>query len=521
MHSVAIMRHSFLTFTAVVLLTLTSCGNSASDSETLPPADSLEVSVTESDSIPSLPQLRFSLPSGIYRSSDSLSVAIDAGGLRIRYTLDGSLPGPNSALYSAPILITHNTVIRAYAHDDSTDFHTDTATATYILDTPHSIPVLSLSLDPSDFYSHHSGIYADGPGYTAAFPHTGANYWKHWIRQAHAELFNDSLGGFQSCCGLKIFGGTSRAEAKKSFCLKFKKQYGSSGVTYDFFATGHKIKLKDLVLRAGGQDWNRAMLRDEFFTSLMTPHCPTLLTQAYRPVALYVNAEYFGLYYLREKIDRRFVARHLGVSPDSVTIITSGLYTEEGSMAEFRQLMRYVNTHDMRNSLHYSYVREHIDLQGLIDYKLGEIYSCNTDIGNYRMVYSPDPRGDRKWHFVFYDLDATWVAYIPAQKYLTATGHDPIMGNLGLHNRLIARLLANPDFRALMQQRIDYHLAHTFSEQNATRVFDRLVSAIRPEMPLNCRRWPQLSYESWEKHIADFRQRFSKAAGSIDGCVVL
>ena len=435
--------------------------------------------------------------------SHSVSVFISHSSHRtVHYTLDGSSPTSASPVWQDSLMISENTTIRAYAEGDSMTMRSDVATRTFLMNEPHTVPVVNITIDSADMYDYNRGIYADGPGYTSQWPHKGANYWKSWTKRAHVE-FED----INTDCGFKIFGGYSRYEAKKSFTVKFMNSYGASKFEYDYFGTGEPVELNDMVLRSGSQDWNRCMVRDEFFTSLMAPHCPTLLVQAYRPVALYINGGYFGLYYIREKIDHHFVARKLGTSEDSVTIIASSQYLEAGTKAEYNSLMNYIRSHNMADQEAYEYVRDRVDVQGLIDFKLGEIYSGNTDVGNVRQVRSSDSNCDGKWYFVFYDIDASWVGYKPTASYYLRCGSDAQQG--GLHNRMINSLLVNKEFRQLFMERLSYHMHKTFSTKNATEVFDALVNIIRPEMERNCERWPQLSYKQWEKNIADFRARFA------------
>jgi hypothetical protein len=420
----------------------------------------------------------------------------------IHFTLDGSEPSASSPVWNDLLTISQTTIVRAFAEGDSMTMRSAVTTKTFLMDEPHTLPVVNITIDEADLYDYNRGIYADGPGYTAAWPHKGANFWKSWTKKAHVEY-----GDVSTDCGFKIFGGFSRYEAKKSFTVKFQNNYGNSHFTSDFFGTGDPVELNDLVLRSGSQDWNRCMVRDEFFTSLMAAQCPTLLIQDYRPVALYINGGYFGLYYLREKIDKHFVARKLGVTEDSITIIASSQYLEEGTKAEFNSLMTYIRSHDMTDKESYEYVRERVDLQGLIDFKLGEIYSGNTDVGNIRMVRSSDADCDGRWYFVFYDIDASWVGDKPTASYYLRCGSDAQQG--GLHNRMINSLLANEEFRRLFMERLSLHMHKTFSPKNATAVFDALVTSIRPEMERNCERWPQLSYKQWEKNIEAFRARFA------------
>lgn len=450
---------------------------------------------------------RFDRPPGVYTKDKRLCVRLKDKNRIVRYTTNGSTPNSSSPIMGDSIVISRGTVIRAFAEGDSVSLRSNITTATYLPGVEHDLAVMNVTVNNSDLYDPNTGIYANGPGYGDTWPHVGANFWKKWTKDAHVEFF-DGKEGFSTDCGLRIFGGFSRSEAKKSFRLKFRGRYGDAELDYDFFGNGKRIGLKDLVLRSGSQDFNRCMVRDEFFTSLLQAESPTLLTQHYRPIALYVNAEYFGLYYLREKIDKNFVARKLKVPNDSINIIMSKGYNEEGPKTAYEELIRYVSNHDMTNATNYAYIKQLVDLQALIDYKLGEMYSGNTDVGNIRYVRSTSHRSDRKWHIVFYDLDATWVGYKPSAEYYLSMGGGAAASNVTAHNIVINRLLANKEFRSLFLQRLSHHLTNTFSTKNATAVFDALVAQIRPEMKRNCERWPQLSYTQWEKNVEDFKKKF-------------
>lgn len=448
----------------------------------------------------------FNYQPGVYGKEKKLVLRLKDPDRKVHYTLDGSLPGMNSPLFKDSLVITKNAVVRSFAEGDNHSLRSDVATATYIMGVKHDMPVVNISVRNSDLYDFNNGIYANGPGYGDEWPHTGANFWKKWTKRAHVEIF-DGKETLSRECGLRIFGGFSRNEVKKSLRLKFRHEYGDAEVDFDFFGHGEPVSLKDLVLRSGSQDFSRCMLRDEFFTSLMHATCPTLLIQDYRPVALYVNGEYFGLYYFREKIDKNFVARKLGVSNDNVDIIISK-YLEEGSKADYDKMMNFVKTQDMKDKSNYEKIKSQVDLQGLVDYKLGQYYSGNADAGNVRFVRSSDPGSDKKWRFAFFDLDATWVGYKPSIEFYLSTTGEAAESNVVHLNVLINRLLQNPEFRAFFLQRFAYHLENTFSPKNAEAVFDNLVKQIRPEMRRNCERWPQLSYEQWEKNIEEFKVKF-------------
>lgn len=446
---------------------------------------------------------------GVYADTTSMKVLINTNGRKVHYTTDGSEPTMESPVYKDSISIQKTTTIRAFCESDSTHLRSEPVTATFIFGAKHDLPVFNIIVSKYDLYDNRGGIYARGPGASSEYPHYGANYWKKVWKNAHIEFYDKEGGGFSEDCQLAIFGGFSRVLQKKSFKVKFTGTRGPKNLTYDLYGEGEPIDVENFVLRCGSQDISGVMVRDEFFTSLMQPESPTLLTQPYRPVALYINGEYFGLYYIREKIDRRFVARHLDVSNDSVSILMSGQYCEEGSAADYHQIMSYVKSHNMAEKEHYEWVKSKFDVMGLIDFKLGEIYASNTDVGNVRYVRSTDSKSDKKWYLVYYDLDATWADFKPAAFYLRVnTGTEPI-GTVSIHNVMISHLLKNKEFRQLFLERLSVHMHKTFSTKNTTEVFDNLTNTIKNEMVLNCKRWPGvLSYASWERHVAAFREKF-------------
>lgn len=444
----------------------------------------------------------FSVKPGVYNKQKSLKIELKANS-KIHYTKDGSAPNANSPIYKDPITIDTTTVLRAYCEGDSLHMPSNIATGTYFLREKHTLPIVNISIRQDDLFHPTTGIYSSGPGASSEYPYFGSNFWKRDTRQAHVEYYDSTGNSFSADCGIAIFGGYSRALSKKSFKVKFKDMYGQSNLNFDLFHEGKARKHKNFVLRSGSQDMNGVMVRDEFFTSLLKEQSPTLLVQAYQPVALYINAKYFGLYYIREKIDKHFVAHHLNVSPDSVNIIMSLGYNEEGPKQPYQSMLNYARSHDMTDSTAYEYMRNLVDFDGLIDQKIGQFYAANVDVGNVRYVRSLDAKSDKKWYYVYYDLDLTWNSQRGAASYLRAGS-----GNEAMHNIVIDRLLRNKKFRQRFLERLSVHMHKTYEPKNAMRVFDNLINTIRPEMQHNCKRWPEFGTpEKWEQRVVTFRKK--------------
>lgn len=444
-----------------------------------------------------------------------VTVEIDGHGQKVHYTTDGTLPTVESPLYSNPLKFKASTTLRYMAEGDADHLPSAPATATYLFGANHSLPVLHVTVRHEDLFNPYSGIYVEGGrpariqtrkiGGAEVHQNNNANYLQPWVKPAYAEFF-DGKEGFAVSCGIKIFGAGSRHLEKKSLMLKFDAAYGSDDVVYDFFDTGEALKLDNLVLRSGSTDANGVMVRDEFFTSLMAAECPTALTQAYRPIVLYVNHEYWGIFFFREKTGDDFVARHLGVSKDNVDIMLSQ-HVEEGSAADYNAIHAYVRSHDMKTDEAFNWVDERVSLTSLIDYKMGQMYSGNTDIYNVREVRANDPDGDQKWYYILYDLDESFISKKPMGFYLRAGFPNSTPQPVSYNNLLIDRMLDNAKFRRMFLERLAYHAHKTFSPERATANFDKIIKLIEPEMERNCQRWPSLTYTTWQSNVKRFREQ--------------
>ena len=437
-------------------------------------------------------------PTGL-KKGKSLKVEIDTHGDTVRYTLDGSIPTMKSPIYEKGITLSKTTVVRAVAMSKG-KLPSAVATATYLLNENHKLPVVSVSLDPADMYDTNRGIYVHGPKPESVHPFPEANYWKDWERRAHIE-FLDGKEGFSCDCGIKVFGAYSRYRDKKSFHVKFRESYDTPRVRYDIYDRGKTDSVKSFVLRSGSQDDNGTMVRDEYFTTLMGENSPSLLVQAHRPVVLYINGEYFGVYFIREKINKNFVADHLNVSTNNITLIQGVSTADCGSNKEYKELENYARTHDLSKPECYAYMKERVDFQSLMDFKIGEYYSGNYDVGNVRFCKSDDPECDKKWRWIYFDLDWAFYYTNPLAYYVSGSV------NKACFNVLISNLLKNPEFKKQFDERLKYHAQHTFEEKHALGVFNKLIAEIEPEMERNCKRWPRMSYKSWQKNVANFRQK--------------
>ncbi len=269
-------------------------------------------------SVPVVAQtLSFSQPHGFYDKTFSVAVLCDTvlpAGAAVRYTLDGSEPTLGSPLYTGPLTVGGNTILRAAAVSDS-GCVTPIATATYLFvddvlkqsNSPQgypdtwgkyasvsgtaradyemdpemtadpqlatkiaegltSLPTLSIVTDKGNLFSHTNDSVTGGI-YIFTGPPVGDNTGKGWTRPVSAELFGGQLQtatgtstyDMSTACGLRLHGGHGRLAEKNpkhSFRLVFKKEYGKKTLKYPVFGEDNPAEFDQLVLRCHfGNSW--------------------------------------------------------------------------------------------------------------------------------------------------------------------------------------------------------------------------------------------------------------------------
>ena len=447
-----------------------------------------------------------SVASGQYDGVDEITVELSAGA-PIYYTLDGSIPSRASTKYSGPLHLTKTSVVRAIAIPDEA-LNSPVSSYTYLINEGHKLDVFSLVSNPDGLFSASSGIYSNG-GHTLIphgqegegvpgipYPYLAANFWRKWVRQANISYLPQRGEGFSYDCGASIFGGYSRINAKKSFKFKFKRQYGTGKLHYKLFEERDFSDFDCIVMRTGGQDAYGTLIKDDLTSYLMDPLIDVMAT---KPVIFYVNGQYYGVYFLREKVNRDFIASHYGVPTEKIDIIQGNQNVEAGSKADYSALLSYVKSNDMSKASAYEWVCDRMDVLSYIDWIIAEIYVGNHDAGNVRVFRSPYI--DNKWHWLLYDVDISYggtrsdafMIYIkPTQQMICQTD-------------LIRRLMKNKDFRALFMERLEYQMHNIWNRENVLAGIDYFVDQIEPEMERNQKRWGVNTYQTWVNRVNNLR----------------
>ncbi len=436
-----------------------------------------------------------SVSSGVYNDSAPFFVELQGEG-DIYYTVDGSIPTSDSFKYSSPILIDKTTSIKTVSYKKN-QVPSAVKTYSYVFNESHTVPVLCVTADPVLLWDEEVGMCSRGiPDENGVYP-TDANIYQNIELSASAELFEPDGTTFNINCGLKLFGQSNRTLDKKSFQLKFKQKYGESALYYPLFESRPEVSRYDtVVLRSGSQDYRRAMIRDELCTSLADGYMD-MIAQAYKPCVLYINGEYYGLFFMREKIDEDWFSSLYNVDAESFSMIRGNGEAILGDPNGYYSLLWCARNYDLSDQSKYEYMKTIMDVESFADFIISQAFFGNRDSGNAK-VYKSDLT-DGKWRWILFDLDygladdvtyGLWFMIDPE-----GTGYMK-----KFNTDLINSLLKNNEFRDMFFTRFDYHLNNTFAEDRVTEKILELKALIEPEIRRNIDKWGY-NYASWSWQV--------------------
>lgn len=492
-------KFTFFLLSGLLLFALSGCGSNQADtpgtssgkentgtsSETVPgtldrntvtdTADTALPTPTETITPTPTPEgiyVGFSLESGFYESAQEVSLYCNADDAKIYYTLDGSTPTENSALYENAIKIKNRTseknvlsaqtgispgnsyvpffpvdkgtVIRAVAYlSDGTA--TDVFNGTYFVGIDRAkyadVPVVSLITDFDNLFDYETGIYTLGKTYDdfVSDPANAAleswqmqgnytNRGREWERPVAVELITaNDTPGFKQDMGMRIMGASTRNQAQKSIRIYAREEYGKKNLKYELIPGNLKSdetdilrKYKSFVLRIGGNDADFGRLRDPYIQNLVQG--ARFDTQQNTPCVVFINGEYWGMYTITEDYSDNYFENNYGIDNNNIVLIKKGEVEdgEEDDIGLYHELFNFITQNDMAEEANYEKASDMLDMGSFADYCALNLYIYNKDSmfdnNNWRMwrVRNADgatPWSDGKWRMAVYDTDFSTGIY--------------------------------------------------------------------------------------------------------------
>ncbi len=519
-------------------------------------------------------QLSFSKDPGYYDSAFYLSI-LGGGGNTIHFTLDGSEPTTEDPVFNRknplyiedatshpnvysirtdtstgflPDLINQYstavpyytvpdypvdkcTIIRASLFDSAGNC-LDSITGTYFVgfqgrSAYQGIYTASVVTAPENLFDDDIGIYVTGNTFqqflkedidredTWARPYwwwwtsNYSNSGLDWERTAHLTLFDDHQNTVLSQkCGIRIKGGGSRGQLPKSISCYARENYsGSNRFDADIFQTDllpHKI-----VLFAGGDD-NRFKLKD--YLANMMEQDLHFATMDFIPCAMFLDGEYWGMYYITEDYNANYIHDHYQVDTDNIIMIKSYSLAEgnEEDHETYKEMIAFIEEHDMSDPTNYNRACDLIDIDSYIDYYAAQIYIARCGDwpdSNYALWRTRDDDGsrygDRKWRWMLFDVNSGGLSSgnLSEDTLLYVLTSDPTFFSL----------YQNEDFRRKFAERLQYIGKEVFAPQKCNQFLDNYTQTLKkPIAASNMRFYMDTKSDEFDQYISDLKTFFAK-----------
>ncbi len=432
----------------------------------------------------------------------------------IYYTLDGSIPTDNDAIYNSSIIINSNTVLRARSIlDDWVPSPIISKTFIFDNDPSDNLPTIFISTDPNSFFNEDTGMYAFGPNADWNFPYFGSNFWEDWERPIHFEILEIDGSGYAANAGAKIFGGWSRGFPQKSLSIFSRSHIGPSSFEYQLFPDSDIDNYEAFVIRNSGNDWESTMLRDGFITSLADNL--DIDHQRYRPAILYINGQFWGIQNLREKVNEHFLSSNHSIDPEHIDLLDlSGMNNENiihGTNIDYQNLINYLETQDVTDPIVENAIENWIDIDSYMSYQAFQIFIDNRDWPGNNIKFWRDHRPGGKWRWILYDTDFGFSIWDPNAYYYNTLEYaldpnGPDWPNPPWSTFIFRKLLENENFRNRFINIYCDFLNTVFQPNSLQDHLEMVSSKIENTIPehrdrwYNNGNWPN-SVINWESNI--------------------
>ncbi len=418
--------------------------------------------------------VEFTPPGGFQNGATnvSLSAEIPFDDFQIRYTTNGTAPTTSSTLYSGPISIARDTVIRAAGYLAGRLVLNPTSESYFITRRDFVLPVLSLSMNPNDYSNVHNNSGGRGRGSEVA---------------SFLEIFNangeqDLKTGF----GMRLHGGAGRGgdfNTKKAYKAYFRGVYGDTKMRYpDFMPESDLEEFDKFVLRSSfndaiGRNGNGSLLRDQLIRDLHRDMGAPASHGTW--CNLYVNMAYRGVYNIVERMDEEFMEAYFPDEGDDWDVIKTGNDVLVGDNREWNRLGDFMDDNNLSSNAVYDQFAEMVDIENYTSYMIVNMWAQNHD-WPHNNWYASRPRIEGgKWRFFCWDAEFG-ISLSPGG--YTSDTFSFVFGRNGQLADIIDALVDNVGYRRYFVTQVENALSGPLSSANSRGRLNDLRAVILPDI---------------------------------------
>lgn len=459
-----------------------------------------------------------SVNAGFYSGTQSVSITSPDAGVTIYYTTNGFTPTTSSTLYSGPITVSSNTVIRAKAFSSNPLIPASFVNSnTYFINTTHTVPVISVFGDQIQTLL----------GGTQINPQTGLEWFdKNQVQKAETEGEANE------------HGNDSWAYNQRGFDFVSKDEMGYNyAVNHKVFDSKTRKSFQRLIFKAAANDnyiqgtpGLPAHVRDAFAHTLSQRAKLNVDERTMAFVVVYVNAQYWGVYDCREKVDDSdFTDYYYKQDENNLQFLqtwgsTWSAYGGPQAQTDWNTMRNYITSNNMAVQSNYDYVDSLFNVKSFVDYFVYNSWLATSDWLDWNTAWwrGLDPAGDKKkWRYTLWDLDAILGHYInytgipdpsPNADPCNVEGL-PNPGGQG-HTQILNALMANDGFKQYYQARYIDLMNTSLNCNFVLPLYDSVIAVMTPEMQKHAAKWGG-SLADWQSNAANFRNQLQQRCNSM------
>jgi gliding motility-associated-like protein len=459
-----------------------------------------------------------SVNAGFYSGTQNVSITSPDAGVTIYYTTNGFVPTTSSTVYSGPITVSSNTVVRARAFSSNPNIPASFVNSnTYFINTTHTIPVVSVFGDQIQTLL----------GGTQISPQTGLEWFdKNQVQKAETEGEANE------------HGNDSWAYNQRGFDFVSKDEMGyNHAVNHKVFDSKQRKSFQRLIFKAAANDnyiqgtpGLPAHVRDAFAHTLSDRGQLYLDERTCAFVVIYVNAQYWGVYDCREKVDDDdytdyyYAQNEFNLQFLQTWGATWSAYGGAQAQTDWNTLRNFITSNNMAVQSNYDYVDSLFNIKSFVDYFVYNSWLVTSDWLNWNTAWwrGIDPNGDKKkWRYTLWDLDAILGHYINYTGVPDASPNAdpcnvdnlPNPGGQG-HTQILNALMANPGFKQYYESRYIDLMNTTLNCSFVLPLYDSMIAVMQPEMQAHAAKWGG-SLAGWQSNAANFRNQLQQRCNAM------
>ncbi|MDD7157588.1 MAG: CotH kinase family protein [Firmicutes bacterium] len=390
-----------------------------------------------------------------------------------------------------------------------------------------TVPIISLSMPAKKWFDGIGGGRGTSVYNNVYVP--GTNVQQDYSARANLEFFDEYGYSFAVNTQVKVGGGWSRGRPQRTLHLNFNKDENGKKqepVHFEIFGDRTKRGDRETVLDEftrfrlwnGGSSYDVGLRFNDGYVQLLAEDL-NVATSAIKPALVYLNGEFWGMYYLREHYSDAYLNTNYDVKKNDVQYFdyTGGVYhvsdgDEEAANAFIDEMNAYLNNPEKNfvyDDVFNAFFDKYVDEKSMIDCMIVQAWAGNWDFvgnsNNHRVwrvsrVKAGNPYTDGKLRFILHDLD---MSIEDRSLGGDCTNLWSIASNWSMAKyNLFSRALANEGFRERLYARVVELTGDRLSPQKTIPVLEKLAAEIRPVVNYNIIRWAQeQSLPQWEAQI--------------------